>query len=106
MNMKDLQITLEDFKLIKAFYPDFQRKQGIQTNNIIIGWSELMPVVERIESIPIPNDTTTYNFQIHKIFTKIWEPFENHNPLIYNSGNTKIESVHKSVIDFIKGHNS
>lgn len=47
----ELIITLDDFKLIKSFCPEFNRKGGIETNDFIIGWAELMPVVEKIESI-------------------------------------------------------
>jgi hypothetical protein len=47
----ELTISLEDFKLVKKFYPEFSKKEGIKTNECVIGWSEIMPVVEKINNV-------------------------------------------------------
>lgn len=82
----EIQITLEDFKLIKSFYSEFDRKQGINTNKFVIGWSEIMPVVEKIhkmwgQEIIYP---CTYWHRINKL--EIWMP---------------ISVVYEKVVDFI-----
>lgn len=43
----EITISLDDFKLIKSFMPEFVRAQR-NNNDFVITWSELMPVVHKI----------------------------------------------------------
>ena len=56
----ELKITIDDFKLIKSFYTDFTRRPDIQSNEFIIGWSELMPVVHKLYDV-IDDESKSFN---------------------------------------------
>lgn len=60
--MKELKITLEEFKLIKSFYPAFTRKNRSKTNDFIIDWNSLMPVVDHIERLGYGIHKTPFDF--------------------------------------------
>lgn len=93
-----VEITLEDFRFIKAFYPEFRRKLGIESNSFIIGWSELMPVVEKIEDMG-------YYFTIYRwscTVSEAWKDETRHGI----STDSKIKAVYTSVLTFIKWYNN
>jgi hypothetical protein len=94
----EIQITIDEFKLIKSFYPEFTRKKE-DSNDFVIGWSELMPVVEKIESLgPI-------RFMIEKNRVMVvWAEPE----YFWNSGTTsqtKLQTTYDAVTEFIKWYN-
>jgi len=104
----EIQITLEEFRLIKSFYPEFTRKQGITSNDFIIGWSELMPVVEKIESIQYKKylyEIKGYTFIITGRCARITD-IEGEAIIKQQVCNSKIEAVYKAVVEFILYHNS
>lgn len=113
--MKTIEISIEEFKLIKAFYPDFSRAQGYsQTNKFFIDWNELMPVVEKIESLKFEVDICKDSCLIMNDLTGVSEPITNIN-LPYNkrfeyqaSGtkDSKIECTYWAIIAFIKWYSA
>jgi hypothetical protein len=105
----EIQITPEDFKLIKSFYSEFTRKPTIHTNAYLIGWSELMPVVEKIETgldrrmdVEISNNLYSsgveYSVNIYDAGSSIH--------FVLSPRKSKIEAVCKAVVEFIKWYNS
>lgn len=93
----DIRITLEEFKLVKSFYPEFTRKQGIQSNDFIIGWSELMPVVEKIERM-YTEEVDQFNKPLKE---QALADVEYSKVLCLNI-TAGIEITYKSVVEFIK----
>ena len=59
-------------------------------------WQWLMPVVEKIENIAIDEDVF-YDVLMHGLECSIGH--------VCNAGQTKMEAVYKSVVEFIKQHN-
>lgn len=105
--MKTIKISREDFKLIKSFLPSFCRAKSILSNDFIIDWNELMPVVEKIESL-IPVVTTKSHTQgDYNDFYIVIPDQLHHEPNSFGGSlPTKIQSVYKAVIEFIKFYNS
>ena len=108
MSNNELKITSHEFKLIKGFYSEFIRKPGIKSNDYIIGWSELMPVVEEIESIeePVslnPERGTYWPYWIKRC-KKAVEVY-NDDQILFGVGGNDIKSMHKAVVEFIKWYN-
>jgi hypothetical protein len=113
----ELQITIDDFKLIKSFYPEFTRKQ-VESNTFVIGWSELMPVVEKIENIRHIGIDAVY-LQIEGRKCQIWTYFdvkeflrltgddknEGNKFKVQHSAKTKLDATYHSVVEFIKWYN-
>jgi hypothetical protein len=96
INKMEIQITLEDYKLIKSFYLEFTRKQ-ISSNDFIIGWSELMPVVEKI--VQLKGSHFLYDHTVLEIF--MW------GKSIVRIGNASmIENYYNGVVEFIKWYNA
>jgi hypothetical protein len=98
--MTELKITLEEFKLIKSFYPAFTRKNRSKTNDFIIDWNSLMPVVDVVESLGyyLQMSKNTTNDRVYVSFmTKQCE-----NVAYAHPGETRIESLYKAVVCFIK----
>lgn len=88
----EIQITIEEFKLIKAFLPEFSRKQ-IESNDFIIGWSELMPVVEKIADLYEESDHDRHwNKSVDKLRSSILF--------------ADIVVVHQAVVYFIRWYNT
>lgn len=111
-NDNELIISINDFKLIKSFYPEFARKAGVQTNKFIIGWSELMPVVEKIGKTELPNGR--YKFVDFNICTNdgtgwlFWlknVPGDQNQPQAYKQNGSLIEKTYYAVVEFIKWYN-
>lgn len=96
-----ITISLEDFKLIKAFYPEFERAKGIekQTNDFLIDWNGLMPVVEKIEGMG-------YDFDINRWSVYVSEK-NKPNDIKYSKGQgSKIKSTYSAVIEFVKWYSN
>lgn len=101
----DLKISAEDFKLIKQFYPEFSRKQGIKSNDFIIGWSELMPVVEKITELGF-NTTWNYNCETQTRYFSIYDlPYRNtaKGMQFYAEGDN---CMYNAVVKFIRWYTS
>lgn len=124
-NKTDIEITVEDFKLIKSFYPELTRIHNVISNNFIIGWSELMPVVEKIYTsktyeVPSTGRLVGLDITISPNFCSIYLPDTTEgydwvddcwcaNPLFsvrFAGCESTIEAVYKSVIQFIKWYNN
>ena len=101
----ELKISVDDFKLIKQFYPEFSRKEGIKSNDFIIGWSELMPVVEKIEELYKKDfDPTEWVDSVLKGEPKKGEI--KYMDVIALPLASKIDEAYKNVVDFIRWYNS
>lgn len=95
----EIQINIEDFKLIKSFYPEFRRNHA-NSNAFIIGWSELMPVVEKI-------DTLGYYVTIMRTRTIISKSVLAMEAITsIHPGYSMIEVLYCAVVEFIKWHNA
>lgn len=92
----EVTISAEEFKLVKSFFPSFTRATGIKTNDYVIDWNSLMPLVEKIESTIGTRITIKgveceisivdyYDLQIERL---------------------KIQSVYKAVLEFIEWYNN
>lgn len=109
MEGNEVKISLDEFKLIKSFYPGFTRKQ-IASNDIVIGWSELMPVVEKIDAMP------ETSFEMYPAYSgigsrvgvgvQITTPRKDFKILVLPNGRTRIEVVYKAVLEFINWYNT
>lgn len=89
----EVKITLDEFKLIKSFYPDFTRSGGIFSNDFIIGWSELMPVVAKFRDL-VYEGTKQNKHRV--LMNQIW------GKLYW----TNIEDVCKITVEGIKWQNA
>lgn len=104
--MKTLTISKEDFKLIKVFHPTFSRAKGIQTNEFVIDWNSIMPVVEQIEDLGIVSNISGVwgKFASHICkFTKIED-----QAAVYarKTDDCKLTTVYATVVEFIKRYNA
>jgi hypothetical protein len=68
----------------------------------LIGWDELIPVVEKIESQQ--RRTAILFSNTYKHICTISE--RDHTLLVQKDGDTKIEAVYKAVLEFINWYNS
>lgn len=105
----EICITKEDFNLIKSFYPEFRRAQGAQTNDFVIGWSELMPLVEKIATIRNVEIKLTPQYSeaggCLKISIDIPDGVD--KTTIFTMNNSlSIRAIFLSVVEFIKWYNS
>lgn len=98
-------ISAEDFKLIKSFLPSFSRAAGIKTNDYVIDWNSIMPVVEKIESL---DDEKSVSINGTLCLIKGDHTAVGGWDLITAScdGPTKIQAVYKAVVEFIKWYNN
>ncbi len=93
----------EDFKQTGAVMKDASMKFVLCYDSV---WSEMMPVVEKIEEIKT-NDWQNYgdfyvtiqhcNCRIHKLHSR---------PVAEGDGDTKIEGVFEAVVKFIQWYNT
>ncbi len=51
--MSTVTISAKKFKFIKEFYPEFTRCLNISSNDFIIDWGSIMPVIEKINTIAV-----------------------------------------------------
>jgi hypothetical protein len=102
----ELQITLDDFKLIKSFYPEFTRKQ-VASNDFIIGWSELMPVWCKAQGFFVKEyGLMTSTFEMNGMGIQI--KAKDKSALKYAScwfGEPTISDVYKAVVAFLHWYN-
>jgi len=114
----EIEITAEDFKLIKKFYPEFQRAKGVKSNKYIIDWNGLMPVVDKISDKasvvirPRPLKERSictiemYFIEKRKLAKETNISYEDIPPLAEcNSERTTFENTYKAVVEFIKWYN-
>jgi hypothetical protein len=97
-----ITISLEDFKLIKAFFPEFERAKGIETNDFVIDWDGLMPVVEKINKIASDLNIRGNHFLSVNGEDTAYTHDKIHEYVCY----VMLEQAYGKVVEFIKWYNS
>ena len=97
--MEDSNILIAEFMgyvFVNGVYESPKDEFHIDEMLYHTSWDWLMPVVEKIENIAIDEDVF-YDVLMHGLECSIGH--------VCNVGQTKMEAVYKSVLEFIKQHN-
>jgi hypothetical protein len=98
----EVKISAEDFKLIKSFLPSFSRAAGIKTNDYVIDWNSLMPVVEKINQ----SGFGALHINRTEIFLHRYTEKKREELLDIMHKGSMIEAVYKAVLEFINWYTS
>jgi hypothetical protein len=100
----ELKVPVGEFRLIKSFHPEFSRKQAIESNDYMIGWSELMPVVQRIERLYSKNFPPDF---VQQLLAGKKEIIDHHYmDVVAIPLATPISEVYENVVTFVKWYNT
>lgn len=88
----------------KVYSPDLSEGKHIECFKYFQSWDELMPVVEKIESLDFGFAIVQKN---HILISKNFEKFRNETYVdIYEEKLSKIQATWKAIIEFIKWYNT
>lgn len=103
MEKEIIEITKEEFHLIKKFYPPFKRADLLNTNKFIIDWNNLMPVVEKINRTKY-DEKYCFSVYIYNSSCHINNPSDIHVETIVRDRGL-IGCVWDAVVELIKWYN-
>lgn len=100
----------EEYKLLMLFhYNDKPLKSWLNESNYFNQfnkeWDHIMPVVEQIENIRDEDSFYIYNVHIEQYFVEILDN-KTSDIIVKCGANTKLQSVYKACVKFIKYYNS